>query len=128
MRASVLVLALAGCLVACGGNDPADPMRTGATCPPASTLTYETFGAPFMESYCTRCHATDVVGADRHGAPTDHNFDTLDGILAEAEHVDAYAAAGPDATNTIMPPAGDAPSDEERLQLGEWLACETAGQ
>jgi hypothetical protein len=103
-------------------------MPTGSTCTPGSTLTYESFGAPFMEAYCTRCHARDVVGADRHGAPSDHNFDTLDGVLREAEHVDSFAAAGPDAINTIMPPDGDAPGEEERFQLGEWLACQTAGQ
>ena len=122
MRIGVLLLALA----ACGGDERPDPMPTGSTCPPGSTLTYESFGAPFMDTYCTRCHARDVVGADRHGAPDDHNFDTLDGILEAAEHIDAYAAAGPDAINTLMPPGGETPSEEERRQLGEWLACQLA--
>jgi len=123
MRAALcLSLALAGC----PSSEDAAPMPTGSTCPPGSTLTYDSFGAPFMEGYCTRCHARDVIGAARHGAPVDHNFDTLDGILQEAPHVDSYAAAGPDAINTIMPPDGDAPSDEERRRLGEWLACQLA--
>lgn len=123
--AVVLVAAAASC-----GSDPestptAEPTPTGSTCPPGSTLSYENFGADFMEAYCTRCHSSDLHGADRHGAPLYHDFDSLDGIIVIADHVDEWAAAGPDATNRLMPPDdGDAPSDEERLQLGEWLACE----
>ena len=118
LRVALLLVAAAGC-----GSDP-DPTPTGSECPPGSTLTYENFGADFMGAYCTRCHASDRHGVDRHGAPLYHDFDTFDGIIVVADHIDEYAAAGPDATNTIMPPDGEAPSDEERLQLGEWLACE----
>lgn len=129
MRASgpgvLVALALAA---GCGGSDSREPMPTGATCPPGSTLSYESFGEPFMEAYCTRCHASDLVGADRNGAPADHNFDSLAGILAEADHIDSYAAAGPDAVNTLMPPDGDAPDDPERVELGEWLACQLASR
>jgi uncharacterized membrane protein len=114
------LVALAAAVAAC--SDP-DPTPTGSTCPAGSTLTYESFGQAFMESYCTRCHASDLHGADRHGAPLYHDFDTLDGILAVADHVDEWAAAGPDAVNRLMPPSGEAPTDDERYQLGEWLAC-----
>jgi uncharacterized membrane protein len=100
---------------------------TGATCPTSSTLTYESFGKPFMEAYCTRCHSSTLKGAAaRHDAPAGHDFDTLEGILVVAEHVDEYAAAGPAATNRIMPPEAPRPTDEERAQLGEWLACEAS--
>ena len=100
---------------------------TGSTCPTDSALTYETFGRAFMESYCTNCHSSTLVGAARNDAPTDHNFDSLEEIRAtEPEHLDEEAAAGPDAINTEMPPAGhSAPSEQERRQLGEWLACGT---
>jgi cytochrome c5 len=120
-------------VAACGGSDSAAPpdatpppegMATGATCPAASTLTYDTFGRNFMSKYCTKCHSS--AATDRHGAPADHNFDTLAGILAMPDHIDMHAAAGPNATNTIMPPAGEtAPTIDERMQLGQWLACET---
>ena len=40
----------------------------------------------------------------------------------------ARAAAGPDAVNTLMPPDGDKPTEEQRRQLGQWLACATANQ
>ncbi len=112
---------LAGCP---GGNDGVAP--TGATCPPGSTLTYESFGAPFMDDYCLRCHSAEVDIRDRGGAPRDVNFDTLEEILQHAADIDRLAAAGPDSVNTLMPPSSPEPSEDERRQLGEWLACELA--
>jgi uncharacterized membrane protein len=104
---------------------PTGGLPTGATCPPGSDLTYDSFGRQFFSDYCTRCHSTSVTGAARMNAPLDHNFDTLDGVKQEIEHVDEVAAAGPDSTNTLMPPDGKKPSAEERLKLGEWIACGT---
>jgi len=112
-------------LAACGDS----PTPTGSTCPPGSTLRYDTFAAPFMEQYCTHCHDEDLHGSERHGAPLFHDFDTLIGILQVHGHVDERAAAGPDAINTFMPPgdcpdgACEQPTEAERRQLGEWLAC-----
>ncbi|MGC4089329.1 MAG: hypothetical protein QM756_15870 [Polyangiaceae bacterium] len=97
---------------------------TQSTCPTDSTLTYENFGQKFMSDYCTRCHSSTLSGADRHDAPDGHDFDTLAGILRVAEHVDEHAAAGPAAVNTLMPPDAPRPTEAERRQLGEWLACE----
>jgi len=121
-----LIVATAG-LVACGqSTDPSGSsgQATGATCPQGSELTYETFARDFMESYCTRCHASSLRSADRQGAPSDHNFDTLAGLRAtDPEHIDEQAAAGPNANNTAMPPTAPTPSNAERQKLGEWLAC-----
>jgi hypothetical protein len=104
---------------------------TGATCPPDSTLTYETFGRGFAQAYCTQCHSSEFTScADRHGAPFFHDFDSRLGMFLVGEHIDAKAGAGPNATNTVMPPEefiGDvvpgAPSVGERQQLAEWLDC-----
>ncbi len=116
----MLVWALAGC-----SSGPWVPTPTGATCPPeGTTLTYENFGKPFMEAYCTRCHSSELHGADRMGAPIYHDFDSKIGILNVAAHVDREAAAGPDAIDRHMPPNGDRPTDAERYDLGTWLACE----
>lgn len=122
------LLSLTFLLAACGGDDHGggDGLPTNAACPIGSTLTYEGFGKPFAESYCTRCHSSELSGADRNGAPDGHDFDSLEGIVAVADHVDEYAAAGPDATNEIMPPSDPRPSLAERQMLGEWLACEMA--
>jgi len=121
-HAPVIVL-LGQVVLAC--SDPAAvPTSTGAVCPDNFALTYDNFGRPFMEKYCTRCHAGYLHGADRHGAPLYHDFDSLLDILYVWEHVDQYTAAGPESVNTIMPPDGDKPSMDERVQLGQWLACE----
>lgn len=119
--------------VGCSGHQADDPGHDAdaegtpsqAACAPGSALTYESFGKPFMAKYCTRCHSGAVAGAERQGAPADHNFDDLAGILPMAGHIDGKAAAGPAAVNTTMPPSGVVPSVDERRQLGEWLACET---
>jgi uncharacterized membrane protein len=123
---TALALALALVVAACGSDDGGAP--TGSTCPDGSTLTYESFGAQFMDDYCTRCHSSELTGEDRNGAPLNHDFDTLAGVLAVADHIDEEAAAGPDSVNTAMPPRAPKPTEEERRQLGEWLACEVARQ
>jgi hypothetical protein len=101
-----------------------DTLTTKSICPSDSTLTYATFGKAFMENYCTRCHSSTLEGAARHGAPSDHDFNTLANIHAtELAHIDAVAAAGPAGTNTKMPTSGNAPTQTEREQLGTWIAC-----
>lgn len=99
---------------------------TWAVCPTGRELSYTTFGRDFMAKYSTRCHDASKTDAAGTGAPPNHNFNTLDGVLAMAEHIDITGAAGPDASNTVMPPDGDRPSEAERRLLGEWLACELA--
>lgn len=115
----VAVVAAAGC-----GEDPVlfGP-PTGAVCPPASTLTWENFGKPFMETYCTGCHHSELVGPARMGAPSFHDVDTVFGVRSIRNHIDETTAAGPDAINRGMPNEGPFPTDAERFQLGEWLAC-----
>ncbi len=87
-------------------------------------LTYETFARDFMTRYCVRCHSSTLSGNERNGAPSDHDFDTLAGLHAtDPAHIDEQAAAGPNHSNTEMPSDDPRPSDGERRELGEWLAC-----
>jgi uncharacterized membrane protein len=109
-------------LSACSDDNVFGP-PTESVCPQTQTLTYQNFGKNFMTKYCTRCHSSEVMGADREGAPSFHDFDTLFGIKAVYDHIDETTAAGPAATNTGMPPDGAKPTLEERKQLGEWIAC-----
>lgn len=103
------------------GGDP-----TGATCPTTSPPTYASFGQQFMTTYCTSCHSG--ASTNRHGAPSDMNFDTEADVKKHADDIDRWAAAGPDATNTLMPEIGGTvtakPSQAEREQLGQFIACE----
>lgn len=115
------LLAVGG--IACSESPPR-PTPTGSICPPDSTLTWENFGEPFMDAYCTRCHSSELHGAARMGASLYHDFDSLYGVVVVGDHVDERAAAGPDSVNELMPPDGDTPTLEERYQLGEWVACE----
>lgn len=124
----VLVLALAVAAVGCGPSAPdrvdaAALAPTGSTCPPGSTLTYESFGRAFFEEYCQRCHASSVTGVARRGAPATVTFDDVAEIRRQSVAIDLRAAAGPNAVNTDMPREFPVPSLAEREQLGEWLAC-----
>jgi hypothetical protein len=123
LAALLVALGAGGQSLACG-SDPAQSKPSGAICLQDSTLSYENFGRPFMEKYCTRCHSSELHGADRNGAPLYHDFDSLLGIVLVGDHVDEYTAAGPDSSNSIMPPDGAKPTIEERTDLGVWLACE----
>src|SRR5688572_11329155 len=85
----------------CCSEDVLGP-PTGATCPPGSTLTYQTFGQQFMTDYCVECHDSMKTGDERNGATENHDFDTRIGVLEVKEHVDQAAGAGPDAVNDQM--------------------------
>ena len=115
-------------LAAVSGCDSDGGVPTGAVCTSSDFLTYELFGRSFMERYCLRCHSSTLTGLDRNGAPQDHDFDTLVGVLDAVEHIDALAGAGPNAHNTNMPPDEPSPSDAERHRLAQWLACELERQ
>jgi hypothetical protein len=124
----ILCLGLASC------GDDADPddgsmqsdLDTGATCPSGSQLTYENFAREFFTDYCVECHSSERTGDERHGAPSDANFDSLVGVEAVgAVAIDRAAGAGPEGVRNLMPLGQDnpKPSDAERRQLSEWLAC-----
>lgn len=123
MRRIIFATLLALVAGGCGSSDPLFGPPTESACPTTPTLTYTNFGKPFMEAYCTKCHHSELVGADRMGAPSFHDFDTLFGIKAVSEHIDETAASGPAATNDSMPDDGPYPTLMERQQLGEWIAC-----
>lgn len=107
-----------------GGEEPPVGPASGATCPTENPPTYESFGQSFMQTYCTRCHSSELTGDARMCAPLYHDFDSLQGVLVVADHIDQLAAAGPSATNTEMPEDGTQPTLEERQTLGQWIACE----
>jgi len=89
----------------CAQSGPGDP--TGSTCPSDSELSYANFGEAFMRKHCARCH---------------EDFSTQVGVQASIDEIDRAAAAGPDTVNTYMPEGEDL-SDNQREELGEWLAC-----
>ncbi len=138
MRVIFFVLLLGACGTA------AKPTPTGATCPDATNpqFSWQSFGYDFFCHYCTNCHDSSLTLNQRNGAPLFHDFDTLVGVMQVANHIDEYAASGPRSHNTLMPGGGTAfkcpsmlggpldmscllPTDQERENLGVFLACET---
>ena len=115
----IAALGFAALLAAC--DSP-----SGATCPTANAPTYQSFGQTFFQTYCLDCHSAHSVS--RHGAPRDQNYDTEADIKKHLDDIDVEAASGPNARNTDMPrldgPNHMAPSDDERVMLGQFLACE----
>jgi uncharacterized membrane protein len=83
-----------------------------------------------MATYCIDCHSAQT--SDRHSAPSDINFDSMDDIRAHLDDIDVEAAAGPQATNTTMPEldakVAKAPTQAEREMLGQFLACAKDGK
>jgi uncharacterized membrane protein len=110
--------------IACDDHDHAGGVSTQTLCPTGSTLTYASFGQAFFDSYCQGCHGSTVTGAARMNAPANTTFDMVEDIRLHSHHIDEMAAAGPAAVNTLMPPGAPLPTEAERLQLGEWLACQ----
>ncbi len=87
-------------------------------CPPeGTTLTYESFGKPFLDAHCQRCHGRTT--SERNGAPSSFDFGTADAARSHRARIFARAAAD----NVTMPPGPDDPPADERERLAEWLAC-----
>ncbi|HTL35260.1 MAG TPA: hypothetical protein VL326_19160 [Kofleriaceae bacterium] len=106
---------LLACLLGCAAN--ATPIED-YPCPDGGTqLTYESFGARFLDDNCNRCHSAG--DGHRHGAPESFRFDTLDDVQRHADRIFIRAAT----TNTTMPPGVNDPAPDAREQLAEWLAC-----
>ena len=133
MRLVLLGLVFAGCTTA------SVPTPTKAVCPTPDprTLTWDSFGQPFMTMFCTDCHSSTLPHSERNGAPLYHDYDTLMGVMSIPDHIDSWAAAGPAADNTLMPPSqcpstpGGAlnrscpqPTAQQREDLAVFIACE----
>lgn len=87
-------------------------------CPDDSTLTWESFGGPFVLSYCSTCHGSGLPADMRQNAPVGLDFEHVEQVRMHADRIWARAAD----QNATMPPAG-APAQDDRSLLGEWLAC-----
>ncbi len=115
------LLRSAGLAVALAAGGCAEPTDEGEA-PPAdcetSYLTYDTFGAPFLSTWCRGCHASALPLDMRQGSPPQINFDDL----ATARALGARILARSVGDAPTMPPAGG-PSQAERARLEEWLRC-----
>ena len=106
-----------------GSSDDGDAgeSSTGADALPCDELpviTYDTFGAGFLATYCNGCHSGAV--GDRRGAPPSVVFDPREQAASFAARI--LARREPPPNITPMPPAGGVVAeDDEKLQI--WLQC-----
>ena len=106
---------LLGCvpILACGDKLDAVVPRSGPC--PAVPVTYERDVRQILEALCTGCHAEDLSGSARKGAPTAVN---LDSFAAAAAHADRSNIR---LQNNSMPPGGTGASAEQRDVFDCWL-------
>jgi mono/diheme cytochrome c family protein len=106
------ILVLAFSLAACGGAE-AD---LGA-CPPNSDA-QQLAGRKVVEDSCNVCHASNLTGVSRRGAPEGIDFDNLATVRAEAGEMYGLALEGE------MPELPYDPLSESDLEsMRVWLAC-----
>lgn len=143
MRAMILLILLIACTpkptdTGAAGPDSGETGGTGSTgetaesadseesdepvdsveqyCDEAPTVTYESWGRGFLTESCNGCHASSAP--DRHGAPEDVHFDTVDEVWTWSNVILSVATG--DAPT--MPPRGGV-SDDDRTRLSWWLVC-----
>ena len=114
---------------------PAKPTASGAplpACPQDNALSYRSFGAGFLRTWCTDCHSSTLAAADRQDAPGDVNFDRPDfyklqeRLVYERAVQEGHKFATDPASASPMPPAGLVPAADLR-RLGQWIACGSPG-
>lgn len=104
-------------LAACTG---AAPDSAADACADAPVVTWANFGQGFLLEQCQGCHASTT--ANRHDAPEDIVFDTVDDAWGQADGILARAGAEP----PTMPPEGGTTEDDRQL-LRWWLECADPG-
>jgi len=97
-----------------------------------SFLTYDNFGKPFMENWCTGCHSKSIPGDAnlcsmgmpdmRQCAPVGIDFDTQADVQNYKDMIAAHSTGDMTMVAKPMPPAGG-PQQTDRDQLAEWLTC-----
>ena len=113
-------------LFAChsGGEDSAPESEAASTdaCAGAPIVTWDNFGAGFLNESCDSCHSSTVTGAARNDAPEEVSFDTTEEVWSWADDILRMATG----EEPQMPPEGG-PSDDDRVRLFWWLGCGEKG-
>jgi hypothetical protein len=83
-----------------------------------SLWNYTNVGQPFMMTWCTSCHHSDLRTDLRPDGTDGVNFESHSLVISQIERIEARAISEP----PTMPPAGG-PSDAELQRLREWIEC-----
>jgi hypothetical protein len=125
----VVVVCLVGAVVAaCSpATAPGPDAKTARGCPvledplaqpgdPIDGDNFANFAGPFFASFCTRCHGSTVMGADRNGAPEALNWDSEVTVRSNLSRIRLAVGVG-----NFMPPSDPKPSCAERERLVRWI-------
>lgn len=115
-----MALLLGGCGKGTATSDDTAVDTAAAFCRYAPTLTWNNFGEGFLVHNCQGCHASTT--ADRHDAPDEVFFDTVDQAWEWSDRILARAAGDP----PTMPPEGGV-SEDDMVKLAWWLRCAEPG-
>ena len=100
-------------LGACGSK--IDAVQENA-CASDTPVTYEHAINAWVGRFCTRCHASNLAGSARNGAPPSVNLDTYAAAAAAAE------ASHRRVENGTMPPDEPKPAATSRETFHCWFA------
>ena len=109
------------------GDGTTGSSTTGADACADSVLTWENFGEPFMLSWCTGCHHSELPSSERACAPCYVNFDKHAGVQPLAAYIELRVIDWAQQEGVKpMPPAAIIPEDQLTL-LREYLDCGAPG-
>lgn len=97
-------------------------------CPPDNPLTWRSFGAGFLLTWCTGCHSSSLAADARQDAPVDIDFDThaaykpLARLVYDRAVLETHKLATDPNSASPMPPAG-VPPEADRRRLAQFIAC-----
>jgi len=115
LKETSIILAFLGViagLLSCG--DKIDPIAQIDDSGLPEQVTYGDHIRPLLEQHCTVCHAQNIQGADRQGAPVGVDLDTFQAVVEWAERSNVRIQGG------TMPPAGGL-SDFDRSLFQKWI-------
>ena len=81
-------------------------------------INYQTVAKPFLTTWCTPCHNSNLTEGERAGAYINTNFDDYEQAIAHSARILARIQD----TAYPMPPAGGVPSDVLDRMVS-WIEC-----
>lgn len=104
-------------LFGCGTGETDAETRELDPCE-TTTADYTTVGAPFIQTWCTPCHHSELTGTGRPPGSESVNLDSFELVIEHLDRIELRALGD----NPSMPPAGG-PSEDDLKRLTLWIEC-----